>query len=248
MSAPGPSQPGGQGEKAEGFSRVMRRMRTVLRRGRSKKEPISEGPLPASPAKETQPTSTTASTPAPPAATSVPADRPEPLRAPKVETPTAVRKVDANARVIEQREKAKRMFARHGLNLEDHEWVITPRDPVERVEKPIRMRAGKISFANLLSKGFAELVTSVVLLFSLMVLHVPGVNTAKLNKYPNGYPGDAPADEDSPTAREREPKKQRLRVSPKKIKPQPDPEVLKSLQKRLEELNVEVEKPSGEKS
>lgn len=46
----------------------------------------------------------------------------------------------ADPRSLEQREKAKRMFAKHGLTLEDHEWTISPREPAERIEKAIRMR------------------------------------------------------------------------------------------------------------
>lgn len=41
-----------------------------------------------------------------------------------------------------QEERARALFARYGLTLESHEWIVTPTHgvPAQRIEKPIRMR------------------------------------------------------------------------------------------------------------
>lgn len=36
--------------------------------------------------------------------------------------------------------KARVLFAKYGLTIDEDEWIVSPREPVERVEKPVRMR------------------------------------------------------------------------------------------------------------
>jgi len=45
-----------------------------------------------------------------------------------------------NIRFHSRIERARALLAKYGLTLQDDEWVSSPHEPVERVEKPIRMR------------------------------------------------------------------------------------------------------------
>ena len=46
----------------------------------------------------------------------------------------------SNPAVSDRQERAHALFAKYGLILEEHEWIRPPRESVQRVEKPIRMR------------------------------------------------------------------------------------------------------------
>ncbi|KAJ5177979.1 uncharacterized protein N7500_000678 [Penicillium coprophilum] len=126
----------GREEKPEGFSKYLKRMKTVLRpRSMSKRQSITPGT--AAPVETTEPKETSPE-PAP-----VPASAPAPAQAPVSEpaqdlsTPGPVMYTDYRTT---QNEKARALFAKYGLTVDSSEWK-TPTDlQVTRVTKPIRMR------------------------------------------------------------------------------------------------------------
>ncbi|KAL4872589.1 hypothetical protein BDV12DRAFT_161817 [Aspergillus spectabilis] len=106
--------------KQDGLSKMISRMRTVLRRASSTKASPSPSPKSANP------------TPAPaqPVSSKAPAPQPE---APAEPT------VLSNWGAL-QEEKARALFAKYGLTLEPGEWKAASDVPVQRVTKNIRMR------------------------------------------------------------------------------------------------------------
>ncbi|KAL9625222.1 MAG: hypothetical protein Q9160_000624 [Pyrenula sp. 1 TL-2023] len=293
MSTPGASQPP-EGEKAEGFAKVMKRVRTVLKRGRTKRASTTGAGEVAKPTSKPDPSGTAERT-----SVLKPASEEQPKSALQQGTSTGpTRKIDP--RSLEQREKAKRMFAKHGLTLEDHEWTISPREPAERVEKAIRMRvrytchrcqatfvAGNKMCTNcshhrckgcdrfpprkskdkkpaaaatapepvalppkppkrrydpLLTmpsrRGGQDLVRKPI---KQRCQHVRCTecprDPPKLKKYPTGYPGDVPASSDE----------KQITRPPNDEPPEPNPEVLKNVQEKLDALNVGIEEPGGSK-
>ncbi|KAL4919825.1 hypothetical protein BDW62DRAFT_178532 [Aspergillus aurantiobrunneus] len=117
------SQPTQSEGKQDGLSKVISRMRTVLKRTSSTK---------SSP-------NTTKETPAPvqPESSKAPA-QPKPTPKPTAETapqPTVLSNWGAM-----QEEKARVLFAKYGLTLEPGEWQAASDVPVQRVTKTIRMR------------------------------------------------------------------------------------------------------------
>ncbi|KAL3473013.1 hypothetical protein BJX99DRAFT_202718 [Aspergillus californicus] len=119
------TQPPAEG-KQDGLSKVISRMRTVLRRTSSTKtapKPTKETPAPA---QSGQPESSKA-----------PATQPK-QSTPPSETP-AEPTVLFNWGAV-QEEKARALFAKYGLTLEPGEWKAASDVPVQRVTKTIRMR------------------------------------------------------------------------------------------------------------
>ncbi|KAF4159794.1 hypothetical protein CNMCM6936_009152 [Aspergillus lentulus] len=118
----GPSQPGE--DRQEGFSKYLKRMKTILKRSPTARSSISsmqeitERPEPSQVAS--------------PRPTPAPAQKPA---AKPTTQPTVVTHWSAI-----QEEKARALFAKYGLTIESGEWK-TPSDmTVQRVAKPIRMR------------------------------------------------------------------------------------------------------------
>ncbi|KKY24436.1 hypothetical protein UCRPC4_g02394 [Phaeomoniella chlamydospora] len=62
--------------------------------------------------------------------------------APEASSAPIQRRLDTRA--IVQREKAQALFAKYGLELNDDEWYVSSVNPVQRVEKPIRMRCDHV--------------------------------------------------------------------------------------------------------
>ncbi|GAQ09608.1 hypothetical protein ALT_6929 [Aspergillus lentulus] len=121
-SSNGPSQPGE--DRQEGFSKYLKRMKTILKRSPTARSSISsmqeitERPEPSQVAS--------------PRPTPAPAQKPA---AKPTTQPTVVTHWSAI-----QEEKARALFAKYGLTIESGEWK-TPSDmTVQRVAKPIRMR------------------------------------------------------------------------------------------------------------
>ncbi|OOQ83194.1 hypothetical protein PEBR_36273 [Penicillium brasilianum] len=110
-------------DKPEGFSKYIKRMKTVLRaRSSSKRQFVVAAPEPAE---------ASSSTPAPPATTAL-TSQPEPNVPAE---PTLVTDYSAL-----QQEKARAIFAKYGLTLEPGEWKSPTDIQFARVTKPIRMR------------------------------------------------------------------------------------------------------------
>ncbi|KAF4179986.1 hypothetical protein CNMCM8694_003424 [Aspergillus lentulus] len=121
-SSNGPSQPGE--DRQEGFSKYLKRMKTILKRSPTARSSISsmqeitERPEPSQVAS--------------PRPTPAPAQKP-------AAKPTTQPTVVTHWSAIEE-EKARALFAKYGLTIESGEWK-TPSDmTVQRVAKPIRMR------------------------------------------------------------------------------------------------------------
>ncbi|KAL5341694.1 hypothetical protein BJX70DRAFT_395753 [Aspergillus crustosus] len=123
MSTPQPTQ-SGEG-KQDGLSKMISRMRTLLRRTRA-------SPAPAPTSKTANPTP--ASPPVQPESSKTPAPQPEATTEPTTE-PTVLSNWGAM-----QEEKARALFAKYGLTLEPGEWKAASDVPVQRVSKNIRMR------------------------------------------------------------------------------------------------------------
>ncbi|RDW62876.1 uncharacterized protein DSM5745_08442 [Aspergillus mulundensis] len=108
--------------KHDGFSKVLSRMKTVLRRDPSTKAtPAVARETPA----QVQPESSKAPTQSKPTV--------EP-------TETAPEPITLSNWGAIQEEKARALFAKYGLTLEPGEWKAARDVPVQRVVKPIRMR------------------------------------------------------------------------------------------------------------
>lgn len=120
------STPGSQSEdKQDGLSKVISRMRTVLRRTSSSTKSSPRA------TKETI-------APAQPESSKEPASQPKPKAKPTTEPapePTSFSNWGAL-----QEEKARVLFAKYGLTLEPGEWKAATDVPVQRVTKTIRMR------------------------------------------------------------------------------------------------------------
>ncbi|KXG47518.1 Zinc finger, RING/FYVE/PHD-type [Penicillium griseofulvum] len=140
-----------RGDKPEGFSKYLKRMKTVLRpRSISKRQSVAGVVAPAETAKETAPAPAPASAPAPaavPTPTLAPVSAPvsAPISAP-VSAPAPAQDITLPEPVMytdfktTQNEKARALFAKYGLTIDTSEWK-TPTDlQVTRVTKPIRMR------------------------------------------------------------------------------------------------------------
>ncbi|KAJ5356348.1 hypothetical protein N7517_010957 [Penicillium concentricum] len=131
MSHDGPRE-----DKPEGFSKYLKRMKTVLRpRSMSKRQSMAP--------ETAAPTETTAPKVASPAPTPAPASVPEPAPAP---VPALPQDLSTTGPVMytdfrtTQNEKARALFAKYGLTVDTSEWK-TPTDlQITRVTKPIRMR------------------------------------------------------------------------------------------------------------
>ncbi|CAI7623668.1 unnamed protein product [Penicillium glandicola] len=128
------SQDGRPEDKHEGFSKYLKRIKTVLRpRSMSKRQSI---------AGEAAPVETTAkatsSAPAP-VLESASAHEPTPAPAPAQErsAPGPVMITDYSTT---QHEKARALFAKYGLTVDTSEWKTPPDLQITRVTKPIRMR------------------------------------------------------------------------------------------------------------
>ncbi|KAL2796349.1 hypothetical protein BJX66DRAFT_336097 [Aspergillus keveii] len=131
------SQPSQSGEgKQDGLSKVISRMRTVLRRSASTKASSAS----ASTTTKTTTTKTAKETPSsaqPESSKAAAAAKSKPAKPAAAETtePTVL----TNWGAI-QEEKARVLFAKYGLTLEPGEWKTVSDVPVQRVTKSIRMR------------------------------------------------------------------------------------------------------------
>ncbi|KAL3495306.1 hypothetical protein BJX62DRAFT_8483 [Aspergillus germanicus] len=131
------SQPSQSGEgKQDGLSKVISRMRTVLRRSSSTKASSAS----ASATTKTTTTKTAKETPSfaqPESSKAAAAAASKPAKPAAAETtePTVL----TNWGAI-QEEKARVLFAKYGLTLEPGEWKAVSDVPVQRVTKSIRMR------------------------------------------------------------------------------------------------------------
>ncbi|KAI9865244.1 MAG: hypothetical protein M1824_003396 [Vezdaea acicularis] len=145
--------------RRQSLTKLLSRAKTVLSRDKSKRQSISGTSALATPSapSTTTPTHTTAITtsapPNPPANPSAtPAIPPTSLPTNSSTNPASkgtssnirarqqTTLISAEQRSAIQQEKARALFAKYGLTLEPHEWSFPTREPVERVEKPIRMR------------------------------------------------------------------------------------------------------------
>ncbi|CDM30816.1 hypothetical protein DTO013E5_537 [Penicillium roqueforti] len=119
-------------DKPEGFSKYLKRMKTVLRpRSMSKRQSITPGV--ATQAETTAPEATS------PAPASVPAATPAPAPAPAQE-PSPSGPVMFTSYSRTQQEKARSLFAKYGLTVDTSDWNAPPDLQLTRVTKPIRMR------------------------------------------------------------------------------------------------------------
>jgi len=110
-------------KKEDGLDRLVKRMKTVFRRKKSKPDTTSTA----------APAAGGSGTPAPAASAE------KPTTATATEVPATAQKRPEN-RIATQRERAQALFAKYGLELRDDEWIVSTVSPMERVEKPIRMR------------------------------------------------------------------------------------------------------------
>ncbi|KAI9789845.1 MAG: hypothetical protein M1816_005762 [Peltula sp. TS41687] len=128
-------RPSGGGDRRQSFNKFMTRAKSALKREKTKRH-SSSGDLGST-------NTTPISSPplAPPAEVSElgPTDKgKKPEAKPTVEKKAASA---ATSRAAIQQEKARALFEKYGLTLEPHEWPVpTVKEPVERVQKPIRMR------------------------------------------------------------------------------------------------------------
>ncbi|KAL4887602.1 hypothetical protein BJY04DRAFT_5165 [Aspergillus karnatakaensis] len=127
MSTPQPT-PSGEG-KQDGLSKMISRMRTVLRRTSSTK--ASPSPKTVTTPSPAQPESSKAPAPQPTTTTTKTTTKPTT----KSTEPTVLSNWGAL-----QEEKARALFAKYGLTLEPGEWKAASDVPVQRVTKTIRMR------------------------------------------------------------------------------------------------------------
>ncbi|KAF3384728.1 hypothetical protein F1880_002713 [Penicillium rolfsii] len=123
-----PARPGE--DKPEGFSKYLKRMRTVLRaRSSSKRQSLVGAP-------ESAEASSTTPTPALPATTEREIEpEPQPELEPTAAEPSMVTDYSAI-----QQEKARLLFAKYGLTLDPGEWKSPADLQFPRVTKTIRMR------------------------------------------------------------------------------------------------------------
>ncbi|KZF23220.1 hypothetical protein L228DRAFT_106577 [Xylona heveae TC161] len=141
----------GSGEKSSGINKYVQRMRTVLKRGKSKGSISSMAEVSGGSSATSTPAPTTTTkpkaTPSKPAATNVQSTvsaAAKPVAQSTGPTTQPQKHRVAGARAVTQQEKAEKaraLFAKYGLTLEPHEWMFAPvHEPIERVEKPVRMR------------------------------------------------------------------------------------------------------------
>ncbi|CAG8909296.1 unnamed protein product [Penicillium egyptiacum] len=153
----------GREDKPEGFSKYLKRMKTVLRpRSMSKRQSITPGAAPsatsppaAAPVSAPRPVSATVSAPAPvsatvsaPAPVSATVSAPAPVSATvsaPVSPPEPAQDFSPGPVMITnysatQQEKARVLFAKYGLTIDTSDWKTPPDLQLTRVTKPIRMR------------------------------------------------------------------------------------------------------------
>jgi len=119
-------------EKEEGTSKIVKRVKTVLRSRWNRASISGMGDMLGEPSKSgTKPTGTSDTA------------KPKSLipdTSPK-KTPTTVDAAQVRQWNTLQQEKARALFAKYGLTLEPGEWMMKPTNAnVQRVEKPVRMR------------------------------------------------------------------------------------------------------------
>ncbi|KAI9821514.1 MAG: hypothetical protein M1826_000636 [Phylliscum demangeonii] len=170
MSASSPSDGRGPPDRRQSFTKFMTRAKTVLKREKAKREsstgdvsvespsssstPMRSPPLeksadvaemripaPARAAAVAGPTSAAG----PSTSTSTTQEGKKPARDPAPTEPAPTKAGPAEAKATSyaaiQQEKARALFEKYGLTLEPHEWPQpTTAEPVERVQKAIRMR------------------------------------------------------------------------------------------------------------
>ncbi|KAJ5492393.1 Zinc finger FYVE/PHD-type [Penicillium expansum] len=116
-------------ERPEGFSKYLKRMKTVLRpRSMSKRQSIT--PAVVAPAETTAPKATS-----PPATVSAPVSAPAPAQELSPTGPVMITNYSTT-----QQEKARTLFAKYGLTVNTLDWKTPPDLQLTRVTKPIRMR------------------------------------------------------------------------------------------------------------
>ncbi|KAJ5065148.1 hypothetical protein J3E72DRAFT_235443 [Bipolaris maydis] len=141
MSAP-PNPPAHNKAKS-GLGKYVKRMSTVFKRDRaSKSQPPAPAPdAPSSSAAAAAPQQQPQPPPQPQQQEQQPSPASPPPQQQQQENPPApaAKSLDRNAM---QQERARALFAKYGLTLESHEWIAAPgpMPPLQRVEKPIRMR------------------------------------------------------------------------------------------------------------
>jgi len=145
MSSPAPGGSGSpEDDKATGLNKYVKRVRTVLQRGKSNRGSVSSigeitGGAGSPAAASTTPSSAPKTTPT----ASAPKATPPAEKSSTVGTATAKPEAPKPAAVgpkATKQEKARALFEKYGLTLEPHEWALSSREPGERIEKPIRMR------------------------------------------------------------------------------------------------------------
>ena len=157
MSTAGPTS--GEDEKrTEGVVGTFSRLKTVLRRGKSNRASTSSAAALATPTNAAEVDATprqqrfgeafycfdiVADNLASSQAEHLPDVKPEIVSPEAGEDVVRVTKGVTRRPVMsnpERFEKARLLFAKYGLTIDEDEWISAPRAPVERVEKPIRMR------------------------------------------------------------------------------------------------------------
>ncbi|PGH26916.1 hypothetical protein AJ80_01297 [Polytolypa hystricis UAMH7299] len=127
------------GEKDDGITKYMRRMKTVLRGTRSNRASVSS-------LGEILGESSKSKTPAKPASTSAKPAASTQNKTTAIATATTTTEPQVHNWRAMQQERARALFAKYGLTLEPGEWITqAPADrSVQRVEKPIRMRVRRV--------------------------------------------------------------------------------------------------------
>ncbi|KAJ6147935.1 hypothetical protein N7497_009917 [Penicillium chrysogenum] len=136
----------GREDKPEGFSKYLKRVKTVLRpRSISKRQSITPGV--AAPAETTAEETSSSPAPAPAsvsgpatATASTPAPASEPVSAPEPAEEFSSGPVMITHYSTTQQEKARALFAKYGLTVDTSDWKTPPDLQLTRVTKPIRMR------------------------------------------------------------------------------------------------------------
>ncbi|EUC27971.1 hypothetical protein COCCADRAFT_110344 [Bipolaris zeicola 26-R-13] len=136
-----PPNPPAQDKAKTGLGKYVKRMSTVFKRDRSSKsQPPATAPDAPSSSSAAAPQQQPQPPPQPQQQQKLQDQQPSPASPPpqpqQQEIPSSL---DRNAM---QQERARALFAKYGLTLESHEWIAAPgpMPPLQRVEKPIRMR------------------------------------------------------------------------------------------------------------
>ncbi|KAJ9669520.1 hypothetical protein H2201_000387 [Coniosporium apollinis] len=147
MSSPPPERP--VPERRSSLSKYMKRLKTHMRRGSSSRDETTTTATDPTPTVAEEPVAAAVPDPEPIVTTTTTTTAIVPVIVPTSTGPMVIDNMPVTSttsgayfRSALQQERARALFAKYGLTLEDHEWITTGSSAVnsERVEKPIRMR------------------------------------------------------------------------------------------------------------